>query len=548
MSKKDVIYIDIEDDITAIIDKVKMSKAEIVALVPPKRSTVLQSAVNMKLLKRTADKDHKKIVLISSEPSLMPLAGGVGLFMADTLQSRPKIPEVETADIDESVIDADELVDDETAKAAGAEVGAAAVAATKKADKKSAATKPKKANEDKIKPLKANSSKIPNFSKFRTRMILAGVAIAVLIALWIVCFKVLPKATITVQAQTTRVPVDTSFVADTTLQTNLDEGIIKANQETLTKTSTVEFNATGEKDVGEKASGSMTVQNCDSSSSITVPSGTKFTDPSTGNVFTSNRAVDVPGGAFSGGGCTTPGEESVNVTAAESGDDKNLSPRSYRVGGYGGTVTGYGDQMSGGTTKKVKVVSQADVDAATKTLSEKPTDEEKKELIGQFGESIYVITESFAANAGPVTSLPAVGAEATKATLSSTYTFTMLGVERDTLNEFLEKVEKDQLGESTQAILDTGLDQASISIPSQVSPTNMTIGVKTNGFAGPDFDEEAIKQEIKGKRYSEALSIIEGKEGVQEVKIDLSPFWVSHVPSNTKKTTITIEVSDHNLQ
>ena len=46
--KKDVIYIDIEDDITTIIEKVKEAATSIVALVPPKRVGVLQSIVNLK--------------------------------------------------------------------------------------------------------------------------------------------------------------------------------------------------------------------------------------------------------------------------------------------------------------------------------------------------------------------------------------------------------------------------------------------------------------------------------------------------------------------
>ena len=56
---KDTIYIDVDDEITAIIDKVITSKHKIVALVLPKRAVVLQSIVNMKLLKRTADEAKK---------------------------------------------------------------------------------------------------------------------------------------------------------------------------------------------------------------------------------------------------------------------------------------------------------------------------------------------------------------------------------------------------------------------------------------------------------------------------------------------------------
>ena len=34
---KDVIYVDVDDDVTAIIGKIKNAKEKIIALVPPKR-------------------------------------------------------------------------------------------------------------------------------------------------------------------------------------------------------------------------------------------------------------------------------------------------------------------------------------------------------------------------------------------------------------------------------------------------------------------------------------------------------------------------------
>jgi phosphoglycerate dehydrogenase-like enzyme len=64
---KSVIYIDTEDDITSIIDRVKEAESDIVALVPPKRNGVLQSVVNLKLLKRSASGADKKIVLITGD-------------------------------------------------------------------------------------------------------------------------------------------------------------------------------------------------------------------------------------------------------------------------------------------------------------------------------------------------------------------------------------------------------------------------------------------------------------------------------------------------
>src|SRR3954469_9923983 len=89
---KDTIYIDIDDEITGIIDKVKVSDNKVVALVLPKRASVFQSIVNMKLLKRAADSSGKSLVLITSEAGLLPLAGAAGIHVAKSLTSKPEIP------------------------------------------------------------------------------------------------------------------------------------------------------------------------------------------------------------------------------------------------------------------------------------------------------------------------------------------------------------------------------------------------------------------------------------------------------------------------
>ena len=47
----------------------------------------------MKLLKRVADGSKKRVVLITSENGLLPLAGSVGLYVAKNLQSKPEVPD-----------------------------------------------------------------------------------------------------------------------------------------------------------------------------------------------------------------------------------------------------------------------------------------------------------------------------------------------------------------------------------------------------------------------------------------------------------------------
>src|SRR5690606_16820049 len=108
---KDIIYIDVEDDITAIIGKVKDAKETIVALVPPKRIGVLQSAVNLHLLARAAKQGEKKLVLISNNSALMALASAAKIPVAKNLQSKPEMAEISALDVDdgEDVIDGAQL-------------------------------------------------------------------------------------------------------------------------------------------------------------------------------------------------------------------------------------------------------------------------------------------------------------------------------------------------------------------------------------------------------------------------------------------------------
>src|SRR5579859_3048113 len=90
---KETVYVDPEDEITTIIDKVEAAKSSAVALVLPKRTSALKSTVNMRLLARRTEKAGKKLILVTSEAALLPLAGVAGVPVAKNLQSQPEIPD-----------------------------------------------------------------------------------------------------------------------------------------------------------------------------------------------------------------------------------------------------------------------------------------------------------------------------------------------------------------------------------------------------------------------------------------------------------------------
>lgn len=525
--KKDTIYIDIEDDITAIIGKIDKSDSKIVALVPPKRSTVLNSAVNMKLLVKTAEEQGKRVVLVTSEQSLLSLAAGVGLYATPNLHSKPEIPEPGDApSMPEDVIDGEEL-----------DVTAPVGELDKMQQAKDGADEgllPEKASKSN-KGLSAPKIKIPSFESFRSKLLLIGGGIAFIALGWWWAFTIAPRANIAIEAQTTRVDVAFEFNADIATPTSdLTKNRFAAEKVEIKRTVTEQFTPTGKKNVGDKASGQMTIQNCDTSSPFTIETGTIFTSPS-GLKFESLSDAAVPGGTFSGGDCDSPGEVTVTVRAVAPGDDQNLANGTiYDIDGVGSLVTGYGGQMSGGTDREVTVVAQKDIDDAKIRLEEQDRSGVLAELKEQLADDVVGINETYSATLGTVTSQPVVGAEAASGNVATDITFTLLGIKRETLRNAVENVLNARITGGDQSIYSNGLDTLIFGLIKKTSATNFDLRLRTDGFIGPKLDTIAVANDITGKRYGEALKIIEDRPGVVKVEIDLEPFWVFSLPKADK--------------
>jgi hypothetical protein len=167
---KDVIYIDVEDDITAIISKVKASKEKIVALVPPKRIGVLQSAVNLRLLGRAAEQSDKHLVVITSNHALMSLAASAKLPVAKNLQSKPELAPIAALEVDdgEDIIDGNDLPIGEHARQSGDEM-VDAISAAPVISSAELARPPKVGEAAKTGRAKSGIN-VPNFNTFRKKM------------------------------------------------------------------------------------------------------------------------------------------------------------------------------------------------------------------------------------------------------------------------------------------------------------------------------------------------------------------------------------------
>ncbi len=545
---KDVIYIDVEDDITAIIGKVKDAKEKIVALVPPKRIGVLQSAVNLRLLTRAAEQNSKRLVLITSNSALVALAAAAKVPVAKTLQSKPELPEISALDVDdgEDVIDGSQLPVGEHAKTApGAAVASSSpiddlLGETSLDDTKRAT--PPGPGQTPAKPKAKSGIKVPNFNQFRKKLvfIIAGAVLLLGFLVWAIFFA--PRATVVISARTSNSSINDKVSLSTSGSTSIAGKTLEMTTKEIKKDVSVDFDPTGTKEVGEKATGKMKLDRTSvSSNPISVPAGTSF---SSGNLTFVSTENAVLAGTTIGPGGIVQDSATVSVQATAIGEQYNLSARSYQSNVSGFSANG--TDMAGGSKRQAKVVSSEDVENATNQLIQQHTDTMKKDLTKQFEDgTIKVIDQTFRATPSSITSTPAAGQEAAgKAKLTGAIVFSLSGVEKAEYNKYLDDYFKNQIkDQEDQRVYDNGGSKLSFT---NIAPTDagFTANIVTNAKIGPKINDDEIKNLAKGKRYGEVQAALEAIQGVDDVDIKFWPFWVSGVPDDTKKITIEFKLNE----
>lgn len=547
-SNKDVIYIDVDDEITAIIDKVRSSKRQIVALVIPKRSAVLQSIVNMKLLKRTADSAKKNIVLITGDEGLLPLAGSVGMHVARNLQSRPEIPQgPPPADLkpevaEESAILAGNFDDQpiDTAKTLGELSGDEG-----DIELDNTANAPEKPTEDdrKKKGKKSKKNKallVPNFNRFRSWLVLGACFIVVFIVLLFIALTALPKAAITINTNSQTVPSNLQItLGSSNSSANVGADVIPAQSSQTQKTYTGTATTTGQQNNGTAASGDITMVAQECSPPFHKPASISVGSAASSNgltFITQEQTTFSNSGSPDSSGCIDfSANNPTTVTAQNPGSKYNLSSAAFTVGS-GVTATG---TTSGGTDQIVQIVAQADITSAQNKIN---TDGNaiKSQLESDLqSQGLFPIQATFSGTTPTPTPNTAVGQPANSVTVTESITYSMYGVKRSDLQAVIAANVNTQISTTSQKILDYGISSATFSSQGQGSGS-VVVTIQDSALVGFALDESTIKKKAAGQKPGSAEQMIRGYSGVKSVSVHLSPFWVTSIPKSSSKITVKI--------
>lgn len=588
---KDVIYIEPEDDITDIIAKVKNAKTKIVALVPPKKAGVLRSVVNFKLIAKTALQHNKTVVLISTDENLVKFAQSVKMPVAKSLSSKPQLAtddETEFGDADEEsdIIEEEPEPETETSTSKSEKKDVKSDhEKSHKDDKEVEAVKAKKSEEvvtedeideaadtNKKVAKKKFNQKVPNIKKYRTQIIIGSVFAVIMVVVLIWAFAFAPAAKVVVHVRTS----DQGFSEKIKLTTDqdkedIDAGIFYMEEKAIEKTASADFEATGEVDKGTKASGTLTVKRTSPVSiigngreAITIPVGTKFTYNGLTYVSTAAstlRAVD--GKDFDTDTCKVSTSlvatcdlskdvtTTVKIEAIENGDKYNMGAvNSGWTASISGATPTSSAAISGGTSKIVKIVSEDDLAAAEENLDITGESDAKKELIDENSDDTIVIKSSFNIENGQLSSSPALGEEVngdTKPKVTKKTTYKVYTVSRDAVSQYIEKTVKEGLGDDTRTVYATGAgkdEEKVIAFFESYKNNNgeYTAKLKSTVKIGPRVTPEMVSEKILGQKVGQVRTMLTSINGVADVEINRSYFWVTKIPSDINKVEIEITV------
>lgn len=574
---KEVIYLEPEDDITDVLTKLQRAEQKLVALVPPKKATILRSAVNMKLIARTAKDCEKVAVIVTGDPAVIKLAMAAKIPVAKTLQSRPMVPTpemIQESKASEQIIDEDLAEKSEnhpksaqnpskassndhpknpkTAPEAAedtsgalAEAGATTLDLTDEGlsedlekGQKSAKSAPKSAK---------TTKKVPSLDKYRKWIITGVVAGLALICFLVWALIFAPAATITVAMRTTseNFSETVSFTTDLNAE-NIAEGRLFAHQQSYEQKYETKVSSTGEEDRGDRATGELVLTKSAGASTVLVSglsidvakdatfvaeNGLTYTAIMAKSTSVNDFETDCSGSGLS---YTCSLTLTVPVQATAPGDSYNLSAESG-WNSFNGASVSNPKAISGGTSNKVKVVTQSDVDQARDQLVSDHAEEGKESLFSDLAEQSAIIIEpSYNTETVSTEATPAVGEEGTETTVKVTVKYSVYTVDEAKVENFIS--EKMALSDDQKLY--------SIGDPYFERFTNLeeSARLKTVVAIGPVLTEDTILERVKGVKIGEAQSILKSINGVSSVEITPSFFWVRSVPSDPNKITINLNM------
>lgn len=544
-------YLEPDEEIISVIDRLNQTKVNRVNLVVPAGAQIWQNAINLKLLKREADNLNKEITLYVPDQLKAETAEKVGL----AVKQERNLPT--------------ELVSEQEESEEKDMIGILVEQMDQKKEKKKKFPWPKRTKQTtqpmvdivrpggkkEVKPKKEKSMRpieprepeepiYPSVSSSRKwpKFLLAFIILAFLVS-GLVAYFVLPNTEIIIQPKTEPIDLELTVFASKDI-TLLEKSLNKMPLEEVRveKSKTKSFSASGRKQLNEKARGMVTIYNEYSSSPQTLVATTRFRSPE-GKIFRIEENVVVPGAEIVEGKIV-PNSLEVEVVADQPGSDYNIGPTNFTIPGFKGTAKYAGfyaeskSSMTGGLAKEVKVVSVEDLEKSREALKKELKEEIQGILEEQIPEGLKLLA------GGPQEEIIEIseieeGLVADNFELEMKIVSRALAFKEEDLSNLINFNLSSQVGQDKVLLSENQeIDYQETEI--DWSAGQATLDLSIQGEAAYQIDTAQLKEDLAGQGEIEVRQYLSSQPAIEEAQVTFWPFWVKRIPQQEEKIKITI--------
>ncbi|MCL5406996.1 MAG: hypothetical protein M1429_00650 [Patescibacteria group bacterium] len=537
----EILYLEPDEEITSVIDKIKQSKAARLGLVVPREATLLQSVVNLRLLVKEAANLGKEIALITSDKIGRNLASKVGLPVFESVKNQQPIYQPPPPAINqEEIIEIDDTpsIPKEETKPQGVHVHHF------QEREKEHRLKTKTPVKTEI-AVPWHPEKTPKEVDLKNlkKIIWPMVALVILLIL-IGAFLILPKVNVRlrVQAESFQKSVDAQVSGKDV--TNLENKTFSGTLIDLSQEKEEKFSTTGKKNLGGKASGTITIYNNLDNSNHNFSAGSKLSSSS--KTFVLKNNVTIPGAGVQSGKAV-PGTASAEIEAEDAGEQYNVSAGRFTIVGLaaGNQEFIYGQSskdLTGGFSKVAQVVSQDDYDKAKNKLTTELTDDLKSQLqVKATGQEI--LDNAIQIDLAEESTSAKVDSEAQDFTLKIKMRLQEMVFQRNDFDQFIISILEKQIP-STQMITLGANDTISPQIKEKKYDQSLLVfDVKVSAKISAKIDTEQVKSNLQGKNRQDATNYLSGLNGLSGSDFIYSPSWwpIKRIPNFARNLTVTLE-------
>ena len=569
VSKKKILFVQIDEEITHIFERVEKLPYSEVYLVVPKRAILLQSSVNLKILKQKLAEIGKGVALITNDVNGMKLAYQAEIKVFDHWNMEADAAEIkqekepETALLKPIAASQNEVEDELPSRLPKKKSSIFEVVKHKKrvggGGRGFLAFGEYFAQWwEGIKKARLESKNVGLYlTPGKKRWIFAVVASSLLV-FFVIAYVALPGATLYIEPASSVI----SKGINVTFEQNPSDGhSLKVYEIETDAKYTLTHSATGIESEGANASGKLTIINT-SGVPRTLIATTRF-QTEDGAVFRIPSDVSVPSGTVS-----SPGKLEVTVLAdaldangAALGERGNIGPSRFFLPGlredsrdelYGESY----EAMTGGTTLVYTKVTEDDLTAAKakleSELKEKAVAALRKEVLSlgnTQGLDLKLLEHSDAlVYSAALIDVPyeLVGQEMDSFEMTGSLSISGVSYDSDALYNILKT---EIVSVQTPGKQLVSVDEGSVSlVVLEVYIVNLVYKVtaQIQGIEEYQIDPdqeggaelaEKIKEHIAGKSVEEATNYIQNLPEVNQVEITVWPFWsptIPNLPENIK--------------